>query len=248
MIPAGANILGGRFVLALKDEGTAKEFWKARLVVQGYRDKMKTSLVQDAATSKQYCSRLLVGLAATFGFRLFSTDVTQAYLQSSEPRRRDVVIKPAPDFGMDNGKMLELIKLLYGIADSGDYWGKTLSTHITEYLQMKSTVGDLALFYKTQARSLNGIMATNVDDLLQAEDAEFQQLSENVLRNFKCRDHERDNLQFAGIEIETLSDGFEIHQKRYLSKIKLMTKDVMFSDFRSLPARLAWATLSSPDI
>jgi hypothetical protein len=33
-----------------------------------------------------------------------------------------------------------------------------------------------------------------------------------------------------------------------LSKIKLMTKDGMFSEFRSLRARLAWATLSRPDI
>jgi hypothetical protein len=39
-----ANILGGRFVLAIKDEGTDKEVWKARFVVQGYRDHLKTSL------------------------------------------------------------------------------------------------------------------------------------------------------------------------------------------------------------
>jgi hypothetical protein len=83
MIPDGANILGGRFVLALKDEGIEHEIWKARFVVQCYRDKIKKSLVHDAAISKQYSSRILVGLAANFGFRLFSTDVTQAYLQSS---------------------------------------------------------------------------------------------------------------------------------------------------------------------
>lgn len=33
-----ANIFGGRFVLAIKDEGTKKEVGKARFVVQGYRD------------------------------------------------------------------------------------------------------------------------------------------------------------------------------------------------------------------
>jgi hypothetical protein len=248
MIPDGANILGGRFVLALKDEGTEQEIWKARFVVQGYRDKMKTSLVHDAATSKQYSSRILVGLAAIFGFRLFSTDVTQAYLQSSEPLRRDVFIKPASDFGLEENKMLKLIRPLYGLADSGDYWGKTLSTHITEDLEMKNTIGDPAFFYENKDGCLQGLIATYVDDLLQAGNTEFQKISESTLTKFQCRDREWDKTQFAGIEIETLTDGFEIHQKRYLSKIKLMAKDGMFSDFRSLRARLAWATLSRPDI
>ena len=43
-MPKNANILGGRFVLAIKDEGTKDEVWKARFVVQGYRDKLKRLL------------------------------------------------------------------------------------------------------------------------------------------------------------------------------------------------------------
>jgi hypothetical protein len=89
-----ASILGGRFVLAIKDEGTDKEVWKARFVVQGYRDHLKASLVHETATSRQHSSRALVGLAAIFGFNLFSTDVTQAYLQNAEKLLRDVYIKP----------------------------------------------------------------------------------------------------------------------------------------------------------
>jgi hypothetical protein len=82
-VPDNANILGGRFALAIKDEGTEKEVWKARFVVQGYRDHLKTSLVYYTATSRQHSSRVLIGLAAIFGFQVFSTDVTQAYLQSA---------------------------------------------------------------------------------------------------------------------------------------------------------------------
>jgi hypothetical protein len=79
-----ANILGGRFFLAIKDAGTDKEVWKARFVVQGYRDHLKISLVHDTATYRQHSSRVLVGLAAIFDINLFSTDTTQAYLQSAE--------------------------------------------------------------------------------------------------------------------------------------------------------------------
>jgi len=101
-MPEGANIMGGRFVLAIKDEGTDKEVWKARYVVQGYRDKMKTSLVHDSSKARQQSTRLLVGLAAIFDFRLFSTDVTQAYLQSSDDLMRDAYIKPSKEFDLSS--------------------------------------------------------------------------------------------------------------------------------------------------
>ena len=32
-VPEGPNILGGRFVLSVKDEGTAQEIWNARFIV-----------------------------------------------------------------------------------------------------------------------------------------------------------------------------------------------------------------------
>jgi hypothetical protein len=39
---------GGRFVLKIKDSGTSKEIYEAGYVVQGFRDKKKTSPVHDA--------------------------------------------------------------------------------------------------------------------------------------------------------------------------------------------------------
>lgn len=91
-VPDNANVAGSRFVPTIKDGGTSQEIYKARYVVQGYRDKLKTSLVHDSATSKHTSTKVLVGLAAIFGFRLFSTDVTQAYLQSADKLVRDIYI------------------------------------------------------------------------------------------------------------------------------------------------------------
>ena len=139
-VPENANVMGGRFVLAIKDDGTDKEVWKARFIVQGYRDKLKTSLVHDRSTARQYFVRILIGLAAIFGFRLFSTDVTQAYMQSAESLMRDVYIKPNGEFELSKGQLLKLLKPLYGLVDSGDYWGKTFSQHLTDDLGMKPCV------------------------------------------------------------------------------------------------------------
>jgi hypothetical protein len=45
-IPAGANILGGIYVLSIKDSGTDREVWKARYVIQGHRDSEKEKMVK----------------------------------------------------------------------------------------------------------------------------------------------------------------------------------------------------------
>jgi hypothetical protein len=113
--------------------------------------------------------------------------------------------------------MLKLIRSLYGLVDSGDYWGKTLSTHITEDLEMCTTTLEPAFFYRREYGCLKGITATYVD-LLQAGDSDFQKLSERTVKKFICRELEWDNTQFSGIEMESVSNGFRVHQKRYLEK------------------------------
>lgn len=44
--------LVGRFFFAIKDEGTERKIWKARIMAQGYPDKMKNSIVHDTVTER----------------------------------------------------------------------------------------------------------------------------------------------------------------------------------------------------
>jgi hypothetical protein len=123
------NIMGGRFVLTIKESGTSKEIYKARYVVQGFRDKKKSTLVHDASTSMQQSTKLLIGLAAIFGYRIFSTDVTQAYLQSAEPLMSDVYIKALAEFELNANQVLKALRPLHGLSDLDDYWRNTLLNH-----------------------------------------------------------------------------------------------------------------------
>ena len=243
-----ANIMGGRFVLAIKDQGTSKEVWKARFIVQGYKDKLKTSLVHNSPTSRQYSTRILVGLAAIFGFRLFSTDVTQAYLQSAEKLMRDVYVKPNGEFELAPNQLLKLLKPLYGLADSGDYWGQTFSQHLADDLGMIPTTIDPALYSKIMDNRLIGLCTTFVDDTLQAGDVKYQAITKMTLQKFKCKDREYDKTQFSGVEIDTLKDEFQVHQSRYIKKLSKIPKNSTFKEYRQLRAKLAWLTHTRPDI
>jgi Reverse transcriptase (RNA-dependent DNA polymerase) len=157
-MPENPNIMGGPLVLTIKDSGTSKEIHKARYVVQGFRDKNKTSLVHDASISKQQSTKLLIGLAAIISSRIFSTDFTQVYLQSAEPLMRDVYIKPSAEFELNANQVLKLLRPLYGLADSGAYWGSTILNHFKEELGMKQTVGDPAMFFKMLDSKLQAIV------------------------------------------------------------------------------------------
>ena len=247
-VPDNANVLGGRFVLTIKDSGTNKEVYKARYVVQGHADKLKSSLVHDNPTARQFSVKILIGLAAIFGFRLFSTDVTQAYLQSAEKLMRDVYIKPSAEFELSPDLLLKLLKPLYGLADSGDYWGRTLRDHILKDMGMSATTTDGAFFYKQIANQLAGLCATHVDDCLHAGNAKYSTLSQSIEKTFQCRDREFDKVQFSGVNIEASNNGFCIHQESYIKTIASLSKDDSFAQYSSLRAKLMWLLQTRPDI
>jgi hypothetical protein len=78
-----ANILGGRFILTIKDVNTGNEFFKARQVVQGYKDREKAQLVYNSTTLMQSSTNLILSFAALFRFRVWNQEATQAYTHSA---------------------------------------------------------------------------------------------------------------------------------------------------------------------
>lgn len=120
-LPKNANVLSGTFVLTIKDEGTERETWKERFVVQGHTEKLKRSIVHDNSVVLKYFIKLLVGLSSLFCFRSFSTDVTQAYLQSNDKLQRDVYVRAPSELVLQSEKFLKLLKPLYGPSKSDDY-------------------------------------------------------------------------------------------------------------------------------
>jgi len=144
-------------VLAIKDAGTDREVLKARFVVPGHRDRLKSSILHDTSTVRYHSIRILVGLAAVFGFNLFSSDVIQAYPQSAELLDRKIYVKPTAEFELAPDQLLQLLKPLYGLSESGDYWGRTFRFHLEQELGMQATTGDAALFFRKIGEKLEGL-------------------------------------------------------------------------------------------
>lgn len=84
VVPTNANILGGRFVLTLKNFSTPNEKAEARFVAHGYCDQVKNEIIHDSSTIRPSSIRIILSTAANLSFNLFSHDVMQAYLQSKD--------------------------------------------------------------------------------------------------------------------------------------------------------------------
>lgn len=73
-------MLGGRFALTIKNKSTQEELYMAIYIVQCHKNQDKYRLVHTSTNLRQISIKLLTALAAVFGLRIWSQDVTQAYL------------------------------------------------------------------------------------------------------------------------------------------------------------------------
>lgn len=247
-IPDDANIMTGHFVITIKNVETNEPIFKARYVIHGNQDDEKDILVHNSTTIRQVSTKIILCLAAIFGFRVWNDDVSQAYLQSASSLIREVYMKPSKEFEIPAGHLLKLLKPLYGLSDSGDYWNVTFKDHIQSDLGMESTVSDKSLFFKLVQKKLQGLMGTYVDDSLLAGDDEFLKLSEKTIEKFESKEREFDNIRFAGVYIETLENGFRLHQKSYIERLQLLNSNASFEDLRRARAKLSWLIHTRPEV
>lgn len=120
---------------------------------------------------------------------------------------RQVYLKGEPEFKLADDQLLEIIRPLYGLADSGDYWHGTILKHLKSDLSMQITACDLSLFFRQVQSTLQGLVPTHVDDTLSTVNKLFEDETQVTARKFDAKPRTYKNLTFTGFTIKTNPDG-----------------------------------------
>lgn len=210
---------------------------------------MKNALIHASPTVRQHTVKLLIAIAAIHGFSLWTPDVTQAYLQSAERLSRKVYLRAPYEFNLTSDELLKLLKPLYGLSGSGDYWHHTFKGHLRRDLSMTQATGDLSLWFKSVEQALNGMIAVYVGDQLSAGTPAFEEETKITERQFQSRPRKYDHISFAGVEISQRPDGSVLmHQRPHADRIQHLPKSCTFAEFRSGRQELAWIGHTRPDV
>lgn len=252
-VPIGSNVIGGRFVLSFKAFDTPEQHPKARFVAQGHNDRDKSNIVHDTATIRPTSIRLIISVSVIRQFRIFSHDVTQAYVQSKDKLTRMIYIRVKPEdralFGISDDELLLLTKPLYGICDAGDYWGITIEGHVVNDLGMQPLRSDPALYAKFINQELCGITGIQVDDSLNAGDQRFEKITEATLTRFDSKPRLYDTFDFFGSQVATLDDkSISLGQPYFARNLTQSSTDIAFEEFRRCRALFSWLGNTRPDI
>lgn len=246
--PSDANIMTGGFIITIKNTETDEPIFKARFVIHGNRDNEKGNLVHTSSTVKQSSTRFLIALSSCFGFKIWTQDISQAYLQSASKLIRDIYLQPGKDLEIHGDILFKLLRPLYGLSDSGDYWQTTFSGHIKNDLKMSEALSDYSLFFKRSRDELIGLSGTYVDDIISAGTKQFEKNAEKTSQRFDCKKKVYGSFRFAGIYVKKLMNGHKIHQESYINRFEELRNDCSYATFRSARARLTWIQHTRPEI
>lgn len=109
---------------------------QSKIFVQRQRDTDKTILVNNLTKLRQRSTNCTASIAAIHNFRVWSHDVSQVYIHSSEEPMRKVYLKPSKEMNLSSDELLVLLKPLYGLPDAGDYYDKTMADYLRNDLAM----------------------------------------------------------------------------------------------------------------
>eukprot|EP00171_Calliarthron_tuberculosum_P003779 IDg3779t1 len=208
------------------------------MVIMGHTDPEKGRVVNEAPTILRSSVRILLTIGAIFQFKVWSRDVTQAFLQSQEALGRllFVILPSRPDLrplireiistipksesniskNEDEELALKVLQPWYGLSDSPGYWWQTYKRYHLNELGMSQCVLDPCLFFKKRERDLTGIIGTLVDDTLGVGTLEFANEEEEKSSMFDSKPRTTSfPFKFNGAIINKNGQSYTLSQKEY---------------------------------
>ena len=192
--------------------------------MRGDQEKNVENIAKDAPTVNKMNIKLMLMEAVRQGWDIESSDVTRAFLQTSKIER-NVYVKPPIEAGLPTSKVWKLKRPAYGLIDAAH-------SFLVNYADNLITLGcevckmDNATFYHfeegskatDESRSLNGIIASHIDDSLIVSSEKMKNLVVKKMKErFTFGSEETLPFRYVGLNIE--NEGGKI-----IIKYQLITK------------------------
>lgn len=206
---------------------------------------------------RQSSTKIITSASDILGFIVCLIDNSQAYLQSKYKMSREVFVRSHSNdlkyFDMNQHTVHRSRKPLYGMCDSGGYWGATISEHIRENLQMKPLDGDPSYYLKKKESKTMGLLGSYVDGFLFAGGPDFLKVVNEIMRRLGSKPIEWNDFDFLGIRIRFVnkfkqSSSFSPSQPDCFEALKELPTGLSFSGFRSARAAVSWYVTRDPKI
>ncbi|GJR37734.1 zinc finger, CCHC-type containing protein [Tanacetum coccineum] len=190
-LPPGCKLLGCKWIFKrkLKVDGTIEKF-KARLVIQGFRQKTRIDYFDTYAPMARISTiRLLIALALIHNLIIHQIDVKISFLNGELDK--EVYMNQPEGFIMhgNENKVYKLIKSLYGLKQTPKQWNQKFDEVVLS----------------------SGYLLNQADKCVYSK---FDESGKGVLHE----GHKEANI-ILGIKIKHESNGIEISQSRYIEKV-----------------------------
>ncbi|KAF7570061.1 hypothetical protein PtrM4_100630 [Pyrenophora tritici-repentis] len=186
------RIFKSRLVREVKGK-TTKPYEKSRLVIQGYQDHGKETILTQSPTIQRCSQRLIMSLAPEMvqrGMNIELRDITQAYPQAQTALKRTILAHLPTELvhRYPEGTLLHVIKPLYGIAEAGVHWWTTYHGHHCKELDMATSTYDPCLLITNRDDAgIFGIVGMQTDDTLMLGTPAFSSREEKKIQKAEFR-------------------------------------------------------------
>jgi len=226
-VPSHKSVLGCRWVYKIQVNPDRSMLYKARLVIKGYQQVAGIDFDDTfAPVAKLVSFRLLIAVAAYYGWPIEQMDVITAFLN---PAVTEELYMEPPE-GVEwlgsasavlsyltlMGKVCRLRKALYGLKQAPRLWYHDIHLFLLSEDMIQSD-SDTNLYYSSNSKLL---ILLYVDDiLLTGPSLPIIDRRKNQLRNrYRMSDFGAAK-KYIGIEIEYQKDCIVIHQQLFIQNI-----------------------------
>jgi hypothetical protein len=219
-MPRGHKAIGLKWVFKIKrDEASRIVKHKARLVAKGYVQQQGIDFDEVfAPVARMESIRMLLAVAAQKGWYVHHMDVKSAFLNGE--LREEVYVQQPPGFvaAGHEGKVLKLIKALYGLRQAPRAWNVKLDNSL-QNMGFTRCAGEHGMYTRGigEARVVVGVY---VDDLIitGADPVAVEAFKREMKRVFNMSDLGLLSF-YLGIEVKQGNNSITLGQEAYARKL-----------------------------